>query len=162
MIACEIVHRWRFSEPLRLAWGGGAILLGASICDGIGVLIPDDARRMLLSGGGMLLLMGLAAEEKRSRLHIPKLVCRLGDASYSVYLVHYPALSVLCKVAKSLYLEAKVPHPLLFLGLSASSIAIGMVFARVVELPLRRWKQPKKPASASVVVRQPIQRRQAA
>ena len=24
MLACEIVHRWNFSEPLRLAWGGAA------------------------------------------------------------------------------------------------------------------------------------------
>jgi exopolysaccharide production protein ExoZ len=104
----------------------------------------------LLSGGCMLLLMGLAAEEKRCRIPVPKFMCSLGDASYSVYLVHYPALSVLCKIAKSLSLDAKIPHQFLFLGLSVSAIAVGMVFAHVVELPLRRWKQPTKPKAKSV------------
>ena len=120
MVACEIVHRWRIPEPLRLAWSGGAILLGVSICDGIGVVIPFNTRIALLSGGCMLLLMGLAAEEQRARIPVPKFICSLGDASYSIYLVHYPALSVLCKIAKSLSLDAKMPHQLLFLGLSAS------------------------------------------
>jgi len=147
MVACEIVHRWPIQEPLRLAWGGGAILLGLSICDGIGFVPPLNAQFLLLSGGCMLLVMGLAAEEKMARLPVPKLICQLGDASYSVYLVHYPALSVLCKISKSLSLDAKIPHQLLFLGLSISAIAVGMVFARVVELPLRRWKQPRKPTS---------------
>jgi peptidoglycan/LPS O-acetylase OafA/YrhL len=148
MVACEIVHRWKIPEPLRWAWSGGAILLGVSTCDGIGVVIPFNARIALLSGGCMLLLMGLAAEENRARIPVPRFICSLGDASYSVYLVHYPALSVFCKIAKSLSLDAKVPHQLLFVGLSASAIAVGMVFARVVELPLRRWKRPKKPKTA--------------
>ena len=77
----------------------------------------------------MLLLMGLAAEEKWVRLPIPKFICRLGDASYSVYLVHYPAVSVLCKFAKSMGLENRIPHQLLFLGMSVSAIGIGMIFA---------------------------------
>jgi exopolysaccharide production protein ExoZ len=124
------------------------------------VVIPMTSRQLLLSGGSMLLLMGLTAEEKRRRLIIPTFICKLGDASYSVYLVHYPALSVLCKIAKSLSLETRVPHQLLFLGTSAASIVMGMFFARLVELPLRRWKQPRKPTDK--VVATPLKERRLA
>jgi peptidoglycan/LPS O-acetylase OafA/YrhL len=49
-----------------------------------------------------------------------------GDASYSIYLVHFPALSLLAKEAKSLQLDAWIPTPMLFFAFAAGLVCGGM------------------------------------
>lgn len=61
----------------------------------------------------------------------------LGDASYSVYLVHLP---VMVGVRMLLGLTPlRIPSDLLFLLLVAIGVASGLVYYRLVERPLTRW-----------------------
>ena len=62
----------------------------------------------------------------------------LGDASYSIYLTHYPVISLVCKL-----LKATGAQPVLtaFVLGTVASIAAGIAFHRRVEKPLLRYLQ---------------------
>ena len=84
----------------------------------------------------MLMLTGGTQYEQRHGIAIPRLLTFLGDASYSIYLVHMPALSVFAKVAMVTHLNEHVPHAILYILLASGSIVVGCVFHLCVEKPL--------------------------
>jgi peptidoglycan/LPS O-acetylase OafA/YrhL len=61
----------------------------------------------------------------------------LGNASYSVYLVHYPLLVVLC-MAASRMLEGVLPQPVLFVVVAVLALVGGALYYRLVERPALR------------------------
>ena len=77
-----------------------------------------------------MIVAGLLALERQGAPAPPKLLLRLGDASYAIYLCHLPATAL---VAHTL----GVRPALVFAPLAAvASIAAGLVFHRAVERPL--------------------------
>ncbi len=84
----------------------------------------------------VLILAGLIEAERCGRLYPPRWLVFLGDASYSIYLVHFPALSLLAKVAQRLWLDTWLPSPLLFCLLAAAAVGAGCLFHIAVERPL--------------------------
>jgi exopolysaccharide production protein ExoZ len=116
-------------------------------------------RLSLPSGGSMLLIGGLAAWEQANPLKLPRFVLVLGDASYSIYLVHYPVLSALAKITKTMRFDTLVPHAILFVGFLVVATAAGLAFYVWIERPLRKiGKRATAPQYKSV----PIPVRQAA
>lgn len=93
-----------------------------------------------------LLVYGTAALERQggvARLKVPAL---LGDASYSIYLWHTFAISVVAKVGAM----AGAPPSLVLVGSAAAGIAAGLCAWHFVERPLLRgWAGNPRPASAS-------------
>jgi len=85
--------------------------------------------------GSALVVAGLVQAERACRLPVPRGLGFLGDASYAIYLVHFPALSLLSKVAKLLHLEAVLPETVLF------RLAAGGALARVVS-SMSGWSGP--------------------
>jgi exopolysaccharide production protein ExoZ len=145
MVACEAFHRSWIRKPGLLTAAGLGILIAAQLTNGFAA-ISDFLIRLLPIGAGCgLLLAGAATLERQDRLRVPALLTALGDASYSIYLVHFPALSILCKIAKSLRLDARMPHWLLFLSMSVAAVFAGWVFFFLVEKPLRRCGSVKRP-----------------
>ena len=75
-------------------------------CGGLGlVLILGESSpyaRMLFAFGLALLIVGLAIREHSSRLYWPGLFLLMGNASYSIYLVHNPLLSITQRLAARL------------------------------------------------------------
>lgn len=60
----------------------------------------------------------------------------IGNASYSIYLVHYPFLSLSSKILTTLDLQNSFPNIVLWLFLLISSIAVGMIFYFCIEKPI--------------------------
>jgi len=158
MVACEILHRVRIPKPVWWAVLGTATFVGVLVFEAF--RIPHDfiTKQLVVTAGVMMLLIGLAALDQAGRIKVPRFVCILGDASYSIYLVHYPALSVICKLVKSARLNERINAELLCVGMFVGAIAAGLVFARVVELPLRRWRQPKRPTDQAPQQTQTLRR----
>lgn len=145
MISCEAFHRGWIRKPGLLTITALGVLAAAQLTNGFAG-ISDFLTRLLPIGVGCGSLLAAAATlERKDRLRVPALLTALGDASYSIYLVHFPALSILCKIAKSLRLDAMMPHWVLFLVMSAASVFAGWVFFQLVEKPLRRWGSLKRP-----------------
>jgi exopolysaccharide production protein ExoZ len=146
MVAAEANHRIRIHAPGWLVLFGTALLAVRFLFDTTLAQKYPFVRIALGAIGSMTLLIGLAARDLSRSRSIPRWISLLGDASYSIYLVHYPALSVLTKIAKGLRLDAWLPLELIFFALIASGIGAGVLFYRSVERPLRnvgRWNETK-------------------
>ena len=58
-----------------------------------------EYRTLLYGVAGSFLVLGLAQAEKNGKIYgAQRWVQLLGDSSYALYLIHFPLISVLCKV----------------------------------------------------------------
>jgi peptidoglycan/LPS O-acetylase OafA/YrhL len=132
----------RLSKNYEVAWalplGASVLLLNwiyASVKPGpIGDAAPVH---MVLYFGVpyFLIVMGAASAERRRDYRIPALLTVLGDASYSIYLVHFlvatALMSVFVKLPQSPYLS--------IVEVSILATASGYLLYLLVERPLLRW-----------------------
>lgn len=81
------------------------------------------------------MLSGAALVERATGLRFPRLLLLVGDASFSIYLVHSPVLSVLAGLTKR-FAAGQVPDALLFTSMVALSLIAGIVAHLLVERPL--------------------------
>jgi len=89
--------------------------------------------------------------EKRFRLHFPKALMTVGAATYSIYLVHSPVISILAFVNHR-FAAGYLPGPILFAIVAAISVAVGVAFHLYVEKRVLAWlrrRPSEKPASVS-------------
>lgn len=99
------------------------------------ILIDDKALIRLLIWGlpSAALVAGLLFLELNQRLQFNRQLILLGDASYSIYLTHYFALTVFTK----LWYMSRLPFPDVFIFLAVVfAILIGTIFYIVVEKKL--------------------------
>ena len=88
---------------------------------------------------GLAAAVGLAATvsiERRRLVAVPRVLLLLGAASYSIYLVHFPLLSLFAKLCLRLGITAHVPVEIAFVGVVLVTVAAGVGFHRLVERPL--------------------------
>jgi peptidoglycan/LPS O-acetylase OafA/YrhL len=120
------------------------------------------------TSGSLLALGGAIQAERSGKLKVPQPLVFLGDASYSIYLVHFPALSLLAKTVKSLGIDQKVPKLALFFALAGAAVLCGCLFHAMVERPLLQWlRGERKPKATEAVLAgfsggTPVRRRDAA
>jgi exopolysaccharide production protein ExoZ len=91
------------------------------------------------------LVSGVLAIESDGRLPNLPILTRLGDGSYSVYLWHTFAISVVAKAAAYLAL----PSPLAFMLALVSGTAIGMLCYELLEKPLAALFRRRRMAAAA-------------
>lgn len=93
-----------------------------------------------------LCALGLMELERSGKLAVSKTLIFLGDASYSIYLVHQPALSVLAKIIYPLDLRMRLPLIIPFLFMAAASVGLGVLVHLFIERPLLKLvRTTKKP-----------------
>lgn len=102
----------------------------------------DDASRLFLKGApAAALLCGLLALEARGRLPRIGWLLLLGDASYSMYLVH-PIVETLFRVATwpvQALVGSSILGPLATVLAVLTSVLAGVLVYRVIELPLLKF-----------------------
>jgi exopolysaccharide production protein ExoZ len=92
-----------------------------------------------------LMVWGLAVLERDRGLRVPDTLSFLGEASYSIYLVHFPALSAAIKVALTLNKVFRVPDPIVFIATASAALAAGLIFHLTIEKPLMgQLTRPRK------------------
>lgn len=84
----------------------------------------------------MLILVGAATLDLKQSINPPQCLSSLGDASYSIYLTHYPCLSVAVKLAFACNLFVVFGHGLTFALLILIALTLGWLFYLKVERPL--------------------------
>lgn len=127
----------RWALPLL---GAGLVLLAGVFAMGwipSRIAFAEDHPVMLLSLAVIfaLILTGATLFERERPLRIPRTLLLLGDASFSVYLVHSPALSMIAGVNSRL-MPGLLPEWLLFWAAAGASILAGVVAHLLVERPL--------------------------
>jgi exopolysaccharide production protein ExoZ len=83
-----------------------------------------------------LILMGAATLDLKQTVKPPQFLSYLGDASYSIYLTHYPCLSATLKLALVLNLSAVLGHDLTVVVLGVIALAFGCLVYSTLELPI--------------------------
>ena len=88
---------------------------------------------------GLSAAIGLAATvsiERRRTVAVPRPLLLLGAASYSIYLIHFPLLSLLAKLSVRSGIVGRVPAEVAFAGVVAVTVAVGIAVHKLVERPL--------------------------
>ncbi len=135
------VLTWRLSQ-LRIP---GASLIAASAAVAFVAVGADAVWWQRLSEPvheqffGLAAAIGLAATvsiERRRAVAVPRPLLLLGAASYSIYLTHFPILSLLAKLSVRFGIVARVPAEIAFIGVVVLTVAAGIAVHRLVERPL--------------------------
>lgn len=143
MAAAWAVGRWRIPAPVWLAAGGVGLFVLAGVLDVAGAGTASGLT-LLYGAGSALAVLGFVELERSRNLATPKPLQHLGDASYSLYLIHYVLLSAGAKLIFMLGLATVAPYQVTAVLLLLAVCIGGLVFHQVVEQPLRRWLRPRR------------------
>lgn len=86
--------------------------------------------------GAALMIVGMVAAESNRHLRPGKPLMILGNASYSVYLVHLPSMVVFLFVLIATDLVDILSANIIFALLAGYGLAVGLIFHRIVERPI--------------------------
>jgi exopolysaccharide production protein ExoZ len=135
--------RW----PRIVLLAGTLIFLCNGLVYSFGPRVPSEwpPQQLTFALGAAMILYGLVGAERVGRLRVPRFQFALGTASYSIYLTHLIAIMILQKALPLL-------RPFLPLGLTAAFVVVvaisvggGLVFSRLVEVPLLTWLRRRPP-----------------
>ena len=132
IIVRNIKMRWRESLTVGIALfllvAASSVLWGK---EGSGILLPGYAI------ASALIIYGLAVGEAEGFLpYPPRMLVFLGKASYSIYLIHFLALSVLIKVFMAVRVGMFIPYEIMYFLMVILAISIGCLLHVFVEAPL--------------------------
>ena len=135
--AVAIVKGWGPPRPIAAA---GAILFAlAWLSQVLSIQSLETMSVWLYGAGALLLIVGFAQMEVHQGLTTPKFLQQMGDASYSLYLVHFPVISLCAKLF--FWLNGRAGGlPLIFYFVMTVGIAVacGFAFHKCIEAPLLR------------------------
>lgn len=143
--------QWSLRFPGALAGIGTVVFLAAAAWDDV-----TGQRLVFLYGlASAAIVLGLVKAEERGSIRITwEWAITLGDASYALYLVHYPLISVLCKIGVKLGLHGAWGMAIASPVIIAACIATAVVFHRLIEIPLlRHFSDRRSPALVVAVGR---------
>ena len=116
------------------------------------VLPLRDALNVLYGLAAALMVLGLAVLERDWGLRVPGALTFLGEASYSIYLVHFPALSAAVKVTLTLNKLVRAPDSIVFITSASAALVAGVLFHLAIEKPLMlQLAKPRKLRERSVI-----------
>lgn len=147
--ACK--RRVRLDRPVLIASIGAMAFLAVGVFEDVmGRDLWLFDRRLAYGVFSGAIILGLVRAEDTGRLHMtlgwPLL---LGDASYSLYLIHFPMIVVLCKLAAKLHFTGPVATTVAFPIILMTCVVSSVVFYRFVERPVLRFFQGRlRPATA--------------
>ena len=155
LIACFSRRSIRIKRPAIVALCAAAAFLLYGVFEAVvgTEALPVDRRLVygLLSGA---LIFALVHAEAGGQLRINnRWMSLLGDSSYSLYLIHYPLISALCKlmifIGLAGSLGASVAYPVILCACILASVG----FYLLMEKPILRALSPR--AATATLVREP-------
>jgi exopolysaccharide production protein ExoZ len=124
----------RGSNPRSaLAGFAGAVsIFAAAAAEAFGRTLPEPIQVAAYGGGSALVILWLLDAERTSRMTAWPTLQYLGTASYSIYLVHLPSITIAAKLAAKAG-TGRLPGLMIFAALVAIGVASGIAFYHVVE-----------------------------
>lgn len=136
-IVAAVVHRRGALPRPRLVLGCGLALFAGNWLGLAFDLWGKSIVTIWLYGLGAACAVAAAARlEVGSGFRAPAALRLLGDASYAVYLVHFPVVSAASKLVTRLDALHPLPDALAFAAVAAPAVAAGVVFHLTIEKPL--------------------------
>jgi peptidoglycan/LPS O-acetylase OafA/YrhL len=123
-----------------LLWAGLAVFLAAPLTAAYNIVHWNDGLMTVCEGiGAAMAVAGLAAGERRRGWFAPLALALLGDASYSIYLIHLPAMKLATPLIASIGLPAFTPPLLMLVLCGAIALGTGMAMHFFAERPLIKF-----------------------
>jgi peptidoglycan/LPS O-acetylase OafA/YrhL len=143
-----VTRGWRLSLAGGLVWAvlGGVLVLAATGRPYELVMFDHRWRCLAYGPAAVLIAYGLVGTEGRWRL--PAVLHRAGDASYSLYLIHIPVLTLAVTVRQQLP-PTKLVELAWVAGTFVACVAAGWLCHVWVEKPLLNWAKRERPAAES-------------
>lgn len=130
-----IAAAWCFMNR-RATWNAALIAAGLAMC-GLFFVVDSRLWSVIFGLGLALLLLPLVRAERAGFVKVGPILLVLGEASYAIYLVHYPLAAAIARVA------TRYGSGLAFALICIVSIAAGIAYHMIYERPalalLRRW-----------------------
>ncbi|SDX23114.1 acyltransferase family protein [Nitrosomonas oligotropha] len=98
--------------------------------------LPHELSKLLLGFGFALVLVGAAKLELSGHLHIPYLLRLIGDASYTIYLIHTSISGLLLKIVIKVGFHQIIGAEGTYIVVLTGTIALGCLAYLVIERPL--------------------------
>lgn len=133
MIAAAICKELptRAANPVLI--GGAVLFFAVGLSEAYGLVVWDKAIRTWSFGiAAAAVTVGLAV----SVIEYPRWLIFLGDASYSIYLVHLPAMSIFVVLLLKLGAPWSLPPDILIFVVSGVSVVVGSIAYLTIERPL--------------------------
>ncbi|WP_234681965.1 acyltransferase family protein [Bradyrhizobium monzae] len=119
----------------------GLIVFAVTFYFGISKQIPPNGELLLFGLGAAGIIHGACSMPFLNRRIVP--LEEAGAASYALYLIHYPLISLLVKLAVKLNTAVAAPRALYFVVIIVICQVIAIVFHHLIEAPLMKasWMQ---------------------
>ncbi len=132
---------------LATAWVGVLGFTLVATAEVIGLVLENGNLYVCYGLFSSLVVLGLVqAENAGAIVWRHPAVTTLGDASYALYLVHYPLISLACKLALAAGLSGLSGAALTFFATLVLCLIVAHHFHRLVERPLLRVLSRPRPA----------------
>ena len=138
MLAAWVVRRGPVPWPRALLPLGILLFAWAKHNISNSINTEGDTNNLLAGLGAMLAILGVMEFERRESISIPAWMLFLGDASYSIYLLHYPFIYAITPLTLGWALKHHLPLALWITSIWAASVLLGLQFHLWVERPLLR------------------------
>ena len=128
---------------------GALVFFTAGQLEAHHVIVWDTSWRTLVYGVGATgIVAGLAALDSAGRVRTPRFLTFLGDASYSIYLVHIMAMTVAARVLKAIGL-ADMPVAVSALALFVAAVLAGAIVHLLVERPMMLYLRKRRQSASA-------------
>jgi exopolysaccharide production protein ExoZ len=129
---CALLYR-RFTNSAQ-ASGWAALAVGAVIAGSyLFIATGEGADRLIFGLGASFILLGAVLLERRVSDRVPGALVRLGDASYAIYLLHNPLISLTSRAAAKIAIVDSWAGSLIFSMICV--IGSGLLFHSFFERP---------------------------
>lgn len=143
-----IAAAWCFMNH-RATWNAALIFGGLAMC-GLFFMIDNRMWSVIFGLGLALLLLPMVRAERAGFVRVGPILLLLGEASYAIYLVHYPLVSGIARVA------TEFGSGLSFAIICVVSVGAGITYHKIFERPalklMRRWTMPRNHENLQPVI----------
>ncbi|MDB5052414.1 MAG: Acyltransferase 3 [Bacilli bacterium] len=94
------------------------------------------------------IILGAVTLEKTKNINSSRILVYLGNASYSIYLVHFPAIALVFRLMQKTKMYAILGVPLASTLLLIVSLIIGCLVHSIIEKPMLAFFRSSKSAAA--------------
>lgn len=147
LIGCAAAWCWkrgRLPHPVMLfaaalLWGAIAIALVLQAYGTVVLYQQATARVLMLGMPTALIMLALLRLEGQGKIKYPRFLCSIGDASYSLYLLHSLLFSAMGKLWLQLHMEGFVAQASYGMLMLLTAVMLALLNYRFIEKPLSRW-----------------------
>jgi peptidoglycan/LPS O-acetylase OafA/YrhL len=145
ILAAHITLHHPSHRPLLLATVAAIAFAGFGLMENAGAMdAAGPVSELMFAAASVGLVIGLATAERQGRLHIGPGAAFLGNASYSLYLIHTIVIGLAARALGLLGLIKILPAAAIFGVVAAAAILAGAALHAFVELPLLRMLGTEK------------------